>query len=117
MKFIEKLKNVFFEEVPEDDDEEELPQTFAKKIEPKRVVEPSKEEEKREEEKSAPFEEFEEVQEPLNEEKEEEPEKEDTGFPMMFDDDDFLTDTKPREEESDYTPSTAYRYEEKPEKE
>ena len=38
MKLIEKLKNVFFEEVPEDEDEEELPQTFAKKIEvPKKV--------------------------------------------------------------------------------
>ena len=40
MKLIEKLKNVFFEEVPEDEDEEELPQTFAKKIEvPKKPVE------------------------------------------------------------------------------
>ena len=28
MKLIDKLKNVFFEEVPEDEDEEELPQTF-----------------------------------------------------------------------------------------
>ena len=33
MKLIDKLKNVFFEEVPDDEDEEELPQTFAKKIE------------------------------------------------------------------------------------
>ena len=49
MKLIEKLKNVFFEEVPEDEDEEELPQTFAKKIEPKKTEPPVVHELKREE--------------------------------------------------------------------
>ena len=40
MKLIDKLKNVFFEEVPDDEDEEELPQTFAKKVEiPKKPIE------------------------------------------------------------------------------
>ena len=52
MKLIDKLKNVFFEEVPEDEDEDEIPQTFAKKVEiPKKTVEISKNEVDAEEEK------------------------------------------------------------------
>lgn len=86
MKLIEKLKNVFFEEVTDDEDEEELPQTFAKKIEvPKRKPEIVKEEkpsiqEEVETEEVSVF--------PKEEEKAE------STFPMMFDDDDFLEDTK-----------------------
>lgn len=113
MKLIEKLKNVFFEEVPEDEDEEELPQTFAKKIEPKKPVEPPVVHEIKREEKPTIEEEFEEEKEEV-EEKEEE--KDEPTFPMMFDDDDFLEDTKIKEED-DYVPSVSYRREEKPEKE
>ena len=104
MKLIEKLKNVFFEEVPDDEDEEELPQTFAKKIEvPKKTIEPIRLREKddvkppivtleEEKEKEMELEKEEEV------EKEEEiPKKEETSFPMMFDDDDFLEDKKQKE--------------------
>lgn len=88
MKLIDKLKNVFFEEVDEDDDEEELPQTFAKKIEvPKKKPEvfrvekqPVVEEDKKLEEEDIVV---------PKEEKKEEP-----TFPMMFDDDDFLLDDK-----------------------
>jgi hypothetical protein len=113
MKLIDKLKNVFFEEVPEDEDEEELPQTFAKKIEPKKPVEPVVHEMKREE-KPIIVEDEEEVQ--IEEEPEEEEKKEESTFPMMFDDDDFLEDTKIKEED-DYTPPVTYHREEKPERE
>lgn len=104
MKLIDKLKNVFFEEVPDDEDEEELPQTFAKKIEvPKKHVEPVKisreeykpivtlEEEKEIEleKESALKEDFEDTPEPTK--------KEELSFPMMFDDDDFLEDKKQKE--------------------
>ena len=86
MKLIEKLKNVFFEEVTDDEDEEELPQTFAKKIEvPKRKPEIVKEEK--------PFVEEEVKNEEVSVFPKEE-EKPETTFPMMFDDDDFLEDTK-----------------------
>ena len=99
MKLIDKLKNVFFEDVPEDEDEEELPQTFAKKVEiPKKqpevavkreerttFVKPVIEEEKEEE---IPISEVP----PIVEVKEEV--KEESSFPMMFDEDDFLEDTK-----------------------
>ena len=119
MKLIEKLKNVFFEEVPEDEDEEELPQTFAKKIEPKKTpVEPVEVHEMKREEKPL-LEEDEEEEEPeiqIEEEPEEEEKKEESTFPMMFDDDDFLEDTKIKEED-DYVPSVSYKREEKPERE
>jgi hypothetical protein len=117
MKLIEKLKNVFFEEVPEDEDEEELPQTFAKKIEPKKTEPPVVHEMKREE-KPTIEEDFEEEEEKVEIEPEEEKPlpKEDNSFPMMFDDDDFLEDTKVKEE-NEYVPPVSYRREEKPEKE
>ena len=119
MKLIEKLKNVFFEEVPEDEDEEELPQTFAKKIEPKKPAEPPVVHEVKKEEKPIIEEEPEEFKEPIEPEKEEEPEekKEEPTFPMMFDDDDFLEDNKVVEEENDYVPPVTYKREDKPERE
>jgi len=113
MKLIEKLKNVFFEEVPEDEDEEELPQTFAKKIEPKKTVEPPKIHEVRKEE---PETEEVSVNVPIEEEKEEEP-KEESTFPMMFDDDDFLEDKKITEKYNDYELPNTYRNLEKENKE
>ena len=100
MKLIEKLKNVFFEEVPDDEDEEELPQTFAKKIEvPKKTVEPVKVKEeakpvnlvKKDIPKVEPVKEF------FPDPKEEKKVKEELVFPMMFDDDDFLEDNKMKE--------------------
>lgn len=92
MKLIEKLKNVFFEEVPEDEDEEELPQSFAKKIEvPKKRPEVVEEKEEIKpvvrEEKIEPKKEEEEISVPVSTEDETE-----KTFPMMFDDDDFLAD-------------------------
>ncbi len=116
MKLIEKLKNVFFEEVPEDEDEEELPQTFAKKIEPKKVEPPREEPVIKREEKPITMEEFDEIQSPLKEETPKEEEKEESTFPMMFDDEDFLADTK-KDEDLDYTQPITYHREEKPEKE
>jgi len=111
MKLIEKLKNVFFEEIPEDEDEEELPQTFAKKIEPKKTEPPVVQELRREDR-------------PMIEEGEDEPEekveekKEESTFPMMFDDDDFLADTKTKEEDDDfYTSPVTYKREDRPERE
>ena len=109
MKLLDKLKNVFFEEVPEDEDDDELPQTFAKKVEvPKKPVEIIKRsaealEEEPDEEDEDEDEEEEEVSSivipPKVEEKVELPPKEEKEkeFPMMFDDEDFLTD-KPVEE-------------------
>ena len=119
MKLIDKLKNVFFEEVPEDEDEEELPQTFAKKIEPKKtVVQPNVHEFKREE-KPVVREDFDEVKEPVKEETHEK--KEEPTFPMMFDDEDFLADnTKFREieEENNHFSVPVYKKEDQePEKE
>ena len=123
MKLLDKLKNVFFEEVEED--EEEIPQTFAKKVEiPKR--------------KKPDFKKFDEeistsnsVKEPVNnviknnheeveidpikeeiEEKKIEPEK---GFPMMFDESDFLEDDntfiKEEEKPKDDLPLNSYKRE------
>ncbi len=112
MKLMEKLKNVFFEEVPDDEDEEELPQTFAKKIEPKKTVEPVKTVEIEKEEKPVE-EEFEEEE--IEVEKPEE--KEESTFPMMFDDDDFLEDSKPKEEELDYKTPEVYKREDRGERE
>ena len=103
MKLLDKLKNVFFEEV-EEDDEEELPQSFAKKVEipkktyeavkpPKKDIEiPKKEPDFFEEEHEKVKEEIKPVVEDVKEEKE---------FPMMFDESDFLEDKedeKPEEE-------------------
>ena len=86
MKLIDKLKNVFFEEVVEDEDEEELPQTFAKKIEvPKKKPEVFNEEKETSKNLENTF--ISEIDVP-KEEKQEEP-----TFPMMFDDDDFLEDS------------------------
>ena len=96
MKLLDKLKNVFFEEV-EEDDEEELPQSFAKKVEipkktyeavkpPKKDIEiPKKEPDFFEEEHEKVKEEIKPVVEDVKEEKE---------FPMMFDESDFLEDIK-----------------------
>ena len=90
MKLVDKLKNVFFEEVTEDEDEEELPQSFAKKIEiPKKKPEVFRAEKpvlEEEQQKTA------EIVIPKVEEKPEE-----TSFPMMFDEDDFLLDEKTQE--------------------
>ncbi len=85
MKLIDKLKNIFFEEVEEDEEEEELPQTFAKKVEipKKKEIEIPKRE----------VEETIKVEPKIEEPKEEE-------FPMMFDDDDFLEDKKSFKEEN-----------------
>ncbi len=117
MKLIEKLKNVFFEEVPEDEDDEELPQTFAKKIEPKKNVEPPKAPEVKREEKEVFEEKAEEYHEPVEAKHEEIKVKEEPSFPMMFDDDDFMEDKKEVEEEVEYTPPVNYKREEKPERE
>lgn len=120
MKLMEKLKNVFFEEVAEDEDEEELPQTFAKKIEvPKHPVEeekvPEMTREERREERPIIQEDFEEVVEPTIEEEKEE-EKEESGFPMMFDDDDFLEDKKMEEMDKSFDKEPEYRREDREEK-
>lgn len=88
MKLIDKIKNVFFEEV--EDDEEELPQTFAKKVEvPKKKVEPIKRES--EHIKEEIVEANKEVEEEIKKDAKEE-ETNEKEFPMMFDDDDFLED-------------------------
>ena len=95
MGLFDKLKNVFFEEVPEDEDEEELPQTFAKKIEvPKKVEPPKVQEFKREERPIIHEEEETEEEDNNNFIEEEEDKKEESVFPMMFDDEDFLEDEK-----------------------
>ena len=102
MGLIDKLKNVFFEEVDEDD-EEEIPQTFAKKVEvPKRKVNFLKEDEENVKEKD--LDKFlENDEEKAEEEKINDNTSEEETFieveeeqevpkvvPMMFDDDDFL---------------------------
>ena len=127
MKLIEKLKNVFFEEVPEDEDEEELPQTFAKKIEvPKKPVEPIriKEETKPivtlEEEKEEMYrvkiedeKEDEDVEDTSLKVDSEEEKKEDSNFPMMFDDDDFLEDKKMKEMDDSFSRMELHRDDDK----
>ena len=106
MKLIDKLKNVFFEEVPDDEDEEELPQTFAKKVEiPKKTIEIRREEKtpvikpivtleretpKEEKEEEIPVPEI-----PKEDIKLEETQEQ--TFPMMFDESDFLEDKKMKE--------------------
>ena len=114
MKLIEKLKNVFFEEVPEDEDEEELPQTFAKKIEVPKKAEPPKVQEFKREERSIIQEEEESEEESDKFIEEEEEKKEESTFPMMFDDDDFLEDDK--EEETREIP-VVYKREDREERE
>lgn len=123
MKLIDKLKNVFFEEVEED--EEELPQTFAKKVElpnkhPKifhheeddeEEKEIKKEEIKREEKATDDKLDFELKPHDLMREKEtKEPEK---SFPMMFDVDDFLEDNQ-KEEKYEELPKVETREERMP---
>ena len=113
MKLIDKLKNVFFEEVTDEEDEEELPQTFAKKIEvPKREpIKITREESKPpivtlEEEKE------EELKKDIEKEEEykvEPAKKEDNSFLMMFDDDDFLEDNKMKEIDDSLTRSSLHR--------
>ncbi len=121
MKLMEKLKNVFFEEVPEDEDEEELPQTFAKKIEPKKPevkkIEPEFKREDRlerhieldndlDEEKEV------EIEPQIEEEIEVHSKKEEPTFPMMFDDDDFLEDKKQKELDNTFSNPTVYKNDE-----
>ena len=105
MNLIDKLKNVFFEEVEED--EEEIPQTFAKKVELPKKPHKSFHFEEKEEDDDSENEEKEEIKVKVEEEKnndlevdikprdlkreEKELEKE-KPFPMMFDEDDFLED-------------------------
>lgn len=115
MKLIEKLKNVFFEEVPEDEDEEELPQTFAKKIEvPKKPVEVKKvEPEMKREDRIEKHVEFDEPEEEI--EIEVPKEKEEPTFPMMFDEDDFLEDKKQLEMDKTFATPTYKREEEEKE--
>ena len=95
MSLIEKLKNVFFEEVEEDEDEDEIPQTFAKKVEiPKKKIEVSKVEKSESNEKKV--EEQKEIKPQENNRADTfiEVEEQDNSkvIPMMFDDDDFQED-------------------------
>ena len=111
MKLIDKLKNVFFEEVADDEDEEELPQTFAKKIElPKKKPEVVKEEKPVVEENKEK--ESEEINVDIEEEKNEE-----STFPMMFDEEDFLEDDKALDIENTRSARNYYKEEEEKEKE
>ncbi len=110
MKLVDKLKNMFFEEVTDEDDEEELPQTFAKKIEvPKKQPEVVKVKEKEEvkpvtvERKETPKEEPVRIKETVVEPQET---KDDSGFPMMFDESDFLEDTRQIELDNSLSNST-----------
>ncbi len=102
MGLIDKLKNVFFEEV-EEDEEEELPQTFAKKVDvPKRKISFLKNDDEEVKEKETEKMTDEDDEETVHEEEEFVPtdtfievEKEPETpkvVPMMFDDDDFQED-------------------------
>ena len=121
MSIIDKLKNVFFEEV-EDDEEDEAPQTFAKKVEiPKKkasVIKPEKEEkvkvkekdldnfleeEEKKEDKSSELDTFIEVEEP-------EPPK---VVPMMFDDDDFQEDYDDLLDKNNHEEKVVYKREDR----
>ena len=119
MKFIEKLKNVFFEEVPEDEDEEELPQTFAKKIEvPKKPApEPKIQQEIKREERPVIVREFGEEKEMVLPKEEVVEEKEENNFPMMFDEEDFLEDKKMEEMDNTFSTPTTYKREDNEERE
>lgn len=119
MSFIDKLKNVFFEEVEDDEEEEEVPQTFAKKVEiPKKkvnVVRQEKEEkikekdldkfleeeEVKKEDASNNIDNFIEIEEP-------EPPK---VVPMLYDEDDFQEDNNLFETKEEPI-STVYKREE-----
>ena len=106
MKFVDKLKNIFFEEV-EEEVEEEIPKTFAKKVEvPKRKINFIKNE-KEEKVKEKDLDNFLE-----EEEKKDIKEENNTNYdtfieveeespkvvPMMYDDDDFQEDKNVFEE-------------------
>lgn len=120
MKLIEKLKNVFFEEVEEDEDEEELPQTFAKKIEvPKKTEIPRVKPEITREERPVIYKEVEEVEvsEPVEEGVPKEIKKEEPTFPMMFDEDDFLEDKKMKEMDNTFSKPQIEKREERENKE
>ncbi len=118
MSLIDKLKNVFFEEV--EDDEDEVPQTFAKKVEiPKKkvsVVKPEKEEKVKEKDLDKFLEEEEEKEEKTNdidtfiEVEEPEPPK---VVPMMFDDADFQEDHSDFLDKNDHEDEVVYRREDK----
>ena len=124
MSFIDKLKNVFFEEV-EDDDEEELPQTFAKKVEISKkkvnIIKPEKEEKIKEKELDKFLEEEEAIKpkvEPVkNNDIDNFIEVEDTEppkvVPMMFDDDDFQEDDTDFEEKISPKEDIVYKREER----
>ena len=112
MKLLDKLKNVFFEEVEEDEEENEKQESksYAKKVEiPKKKIGFLRDEETRNNEKKLDtFLEEEKVKvEPIEKDimmeeievqNEEEPIEIPKTIPMMFDDDDFLLDKK----ENDY---------------
>ena len=115
MGFIDKLKNVFFEEVEEEEEEnvEEQPLKFAKKIEvPKRkerIIE------KREEEEEDFFEEEKKSETPkinefvMQEETYEIPRIQDDSsnkMPMMFDEEDFFDNSYQEESKEQYKPIT-----------
>ncbi len=90
MGFIDKLKNVFFEEVEEDDEEIEVPKNYAKKVEIPKKVNIKEEVREKELEKEVEKEKREEPKEEVKEEKELEIFDSSKTVPMMFDDDDFL---------------------------
>ncbi len=97
MKLLDKLKNVFFEEVEEE--EEDVPKSYAKKVEvPKKKMDFLKEEEKnkKEEVKENRLHQEEKAEEVMVEEDTTNIEK---SFPMMFDDDDFLEDNSKNQTE------------------
>lgn len=107
MKLIDKLKNVFFEEVEEE--EEEIPKTYAKKVEiPKKKVnfiKTEKEENTLNEKKEEKIEKVE-VNEEIKPDNydtfiEEEEDEVSKVIPMMFDDDDFQEDKNIFEEKDD----------------
>lgn len=118
MSLIDKLKNVFFEEV--EDDEEDVPQTFAKKVEiPKKkvsVVKPEKEEKVKEKDLDRFLEEDEEKENKTNnvdtfiEVEEPEPPK---VVPMMFDDDDFQEDHDAFLEKNNHEDEVVYKREDR----
>lgn len=114
MKLIDKLKNMFFEEVEVDEDEEELPKTYAKKVEiPKKNVETPKKEEYTVRDTTMDITPVIEETKEVFEEKKEEPIVENKEFPMMFDDDDFLEDTASDLHKIDSEPVSYHREERK----
>ena len=121
MSFIDKLKNVFFEEV-EDDDQEETPKTFAKKVEiPKKkvsIVKLEKEEKNKEKELDKFLKEDEiKPETEKNSDVDSFIEIEDTELPkvvpMMYDDDDFQEDSGDFEEKKLPKEDLIYRREDR----